>query len=73
MSSLQWQAEAGGLLDHKLALLRDGRLHHAAMVTPPKPDHRFLEVGRYHRNEADAERYVLQSSNGCAANRSDFA
>lgn len=29
------------------------------MVTPSKPDHRFLEIGRYHRNEADAERYVL--------------
>ena len=29
------------------------------MVTPPKPDHRFLEIGRYHRNENDAERYVL--------------
>jgi len=29
------------------------------MVTPPKPDHRFLEIGRYHRSDADAERYVL--------------
>jgi hypothetical protein len=29
------------------------------MVTPSKPDHRFLEIGRYHRSEADAERYVL--------------
>jgi hypothetical protein len=29
------------------------------MVTPPKPDHRFLEIRRYHRSEADAERYVL--------------
>ena len=29
------------------------------MVTPTNEGHRFLKIGRYHRNARDAERYVL--------------